>query len=207
MSLAGREVSDAWRAIWCNLIVRGRDSAPVDVLLPADLPLLGADALLTGAEVLLLGAEVLLLGADVPLTDADVPLTGAGVFVLKVDLLVFGTETANLSNVLSLSAKVFDDEEEEASSCWIFVLKSGFFDLFEDFDVVTTGSGEKSLAKEDPREKSAWQLCKLNSMALLMSSSSPKFCLPPTSSTTGSSSSSWTPPCSSLKILTASSLP
>ena len=206
MSLVGREVSDAWRAIWCNLIVRGRESAPVDVLLPADLLLLGAEALLTGAEVLVLGTDVPFNDADVPLTDADLPLTGAEVLVLKVDLIVFCTDTANFeaSNILSSSARVLDEEKEAPS--WIFVLESGFLDLPVDVDVVTTGSGEKSLAKEDPKEKSAWQLCKLNSMALLMSSSSPEFCLP-TTSTTESSSSSWTPPFSSLNILTASSLP
>ena len=180
----------------------------MDVLLPADLLLLGAEALLTGpgAEVLVLGTDVPLNDADVALTDAVFPLTCADVLVLKVDLMVFCTETANFkaSNILSSSARVLDESKEAPS--WIFVLESGFLDLPVDVDVVTTGSGEKSLAKEDPKEKSAWQLCKLNSMALLMSSSSPEFCLP-TTSTTESSSSSWTPPFSSLNILTASSLP
>jgi len=87
-------------------------------------------------------AELLLLGAEALLTGADVLLTGGDVFEPKVGLLVFGTETAGSkwSNVFAmLPANAFNDEEADS------------FDL----DVLSTGSGEKSLAKEDPREKSA----------------------------------------------------
>ena len=94
------------------------------------------------AELLLLGAEALLTGADVLLTGADVLLTGADVFEPKVGLLVFGTETAGSkwSNVFAmLPANAFNDEEADS------------FEL----DALSTGLGEKSLAKEDPREKSA----------------------------------------------------
>ena len=86
------------------------------------------DVLLTAADLLLLGAEALLTGADVLLLGADVPLTDADVLVPKVGLLV-----------------------PEAAG-------SGFFDVWADSfddDVLTAGSGEKSLAKEDPKEKSA----------------------------------------------------
>ena len=93
-----------------------------------DVLLPAADLLLLGAEALLTGAGVLLLGADVLLLGADVPLTDADVLVPKVGLLVL-----------------------EAAG-------SGFFDVLADSfddDVLTAGSGEKSLAKEDPKEKSA----------------------------------------------------
>ena len=86
------------------------------------------DVPLPAADLLLLGAEALLTGADVLGFGADVPLTGADVLVPKVGLLVL-----------------------EAAG-------SGFFDVFADSindDVLTAGSGEKSLAKEDPKEKSA----------------------------------------------------
>ena len=129
--------------------------------------LLGVGLLLLGTEALLTGAYVLLPGADVLLTDADV-------LVPKIGLLLFGAETAGSkwSNVfVSLPAKALNDEEADS------------FDLDE---VLSTGSGDKSLAKEDPREKSAWQLCMLNSFALFMSSSSSlESCLRTTLSTTG----------------------
>ena len=86
------------------------------------------DVLLPAADLLLLGAEALLTGAGVLLLGADVPLTDADVLVPKVGLLVL-----------------------EAAG-------SGFFDVLADSsddDVLTAGSGEKSLAKEDPKEKSA----------------------------------------------------
>ena len=86
------------------------------------------DVLLPAADLLLLGADALLTGADVLLTGADVLLLGADVLVLNVGLLVLGTVGSGFFDILSDS---FDDE------------------------VLTADSGEKSLAKEDPREKSA----------------------------------------------------
>ena len=91
------------------------------------------------------------------------------------------------------------------------------FEIFlSDFELSSllvggVGSGESSLAKEEPREKSGRKLCMLNSFALLMSSSSLEFCSFLLSSIIGSSyaagESSSKPPSSSLSILRASSLP
>ena len=86
------------------------------------------DVLLPAADLLLLGAEALLIGAGVLLLGADVPLTDADVLVPKVGLLVLEAAGSGFFDVLADS---FDDE------------------------VLTAGSGEKSLAKEDPKEKSA----------------------------------------------------
>ena len=86
------------------------------------------DVLLPAAVLQLPGAEALLAGADVLLLGADVVLTDADVLVPKVDLAVLKAAGSGFLDILAYS---FDDV------------------------VLTACSGEKSLAKEDPKEKSA----------------------------------------------------